>query len=60
MVKKYKLKDKLMPRKPSFLKLDYSDWAKLNSGQSVELDKIPELAKNYLEEAKSKIKKEVK
>ena len=32
MVKIYKLKDDLMPRKPSFLGLDYSDWAKLNSG----------------------------
>jgi hypothetical protein len=39
MAKKYKLKDELMPRKPSFLGLDYSDWAKLNSGKSVELDK---------------------
>ena len=56
MAKKYKLKDELMPRKPSFLRLDYSDWAKLNSGNSVELDRVPELAKNYLEEVKSKVK----
>jgi len=60
MVKIYKLKDDLMPRKPSFLGLDYSDWAKLNSGESVELKKLPELAKDYLEEVKAKIKKEVK
>ena len=56
MAKKYKLKDKLMPRKPSFLGLDYSDCAKLNSGKSIELDKMPELAKDYLEEVKSKVK----
>jgi len=56
MAKKYKLKDKLMPRKPSFLRLDYSDWAKLNGGKSVELDRVPELAKDYLEEVKSKVK----
>tara|TARA_R110002020_G_scaffold245590_3_gene459317 strand:+ start:98 stop:277 length:180 start_codon:yes stop_codon:yes gene_type:complete len=59
MVKKYKLKDKLMPRKPSFLKLAYSDWAKLNAGSSVKLDEVPEQAKDYLEEFKSK-GKEVK
>ena len=34
MAKKYKLKDEQIPRKPSFLGLDYSDWAKLNSGRS--------------------------
>jgi hypothetical protein len=60
MAKKYKLKDGLMPRKPSFLKLDYADWALLNSGKSVELKKVPTLAKDYLEEVKQKIKKEVK
>ena len=56
MAKKYKLKDAQIPRKPSFLGLDYSDWAKLNSGEAVELDKMPELAKDYLEEIKAKVK----
>ena len=60
MAKKYKLNDGLMPRKPSFLKLDYADLALLNSGKSVELKKVPTLAKDYLEEVKQKIKKEVK
>jgi len=60
MAKIYKLKEKVMPRKPSFMKLGYSDWAKLNSGESVELDQLPELAKDYLEEVNQKIKKEVK
>jgi len=45
MAKKYKLKDGLMPRKPSFLKLDKDSWYKLNRGKSVELDIVPDLAK---------------
>ncbi len=60
MAKKYKLKDGLMPRKPSFLKLGKEKWYLLNSGKSVELDVLPELAKDYIEEVKSKVKKEVK
>jgi hypothetical protein len=60
MAKKYKLKDGLLPRKPSFLKLGKENWYLLNSGKSVELDIVPELAKDYLEEVKSKVKKEVK
>jgi len=60
MAKTYKLKKDLMPRKPSFLKLDYKDWANLNNGQSVSLSVVPELAKDYIEEVKSKSKKEVK
>jgi|TARA_B100001287_G_C22516786_1_gene450845 hypothetical protein len=56
MAKKYKLKDKLMPSKPSYLKLDYSDWVQINGGKSVELENVPELAKDYLEEVKSKVK----
>ena len=60
MAKKYKLKDGLMPRKPSFLKLGKENWYLLNNGKSVELDIVPELEKDYLEEVKSKVKKEVK
>ena len=60
MAKKYKLKDGLMPRKPSFLKLGKEKWYLLNSGKSVELYIVPELAKDYLEEVNSKVKKEVK
>jgi len=56
MAKKYKLKDKSIPRKPSFLKLGKNNWYKLNTGRSVELDKVSELAKDYLEEVKVKIK----
>ncbi len=60
MAKKYKLKDGLMPRKPSFLKLGKEKLYLLNSGKSVELDGLPGLAKDYIEEVKSKVKKEVK
>jgi hypothetical protein len=49
-----------LPRKPSFLKLGKEKWYLLNSGKSVELDIVPELAKDYVEEVKSKVKKEVK
>tara|TARA_R100001230_G_C5612405_1_gene123665 strand:+ start:623 stop:802 length:180 start_codon:yes stop_codon:yes gene_type:complete len=59
MSKKYKLKDKLMPRRPSFLGLETSDWYELNAGNEVEIKKLPDLAKKYLEEVKSK-SKEVK
>lgn len=61
MAKKYKLKDKLMPRKPSFLKLHPEDWANLNGGKSIELDNVPSIAKDYLEEVKIKeVKKDGK
>tara|TARA_R100000406_G_scaffold82266_1_gene64397 strand:- start:228 stop:410 length:183 start_codon:yes stop_codon:yes gene_type:complete len=60
MAKKYKLKDKLMPRQPSFLGLDSNDWRLLNSGKVLKLDKLPKEAKIYLEEVESKEKKEVK
>jgi|TARA_R100000734_G_C3279683_1_gene73610 hypothetical protein len=56
MSKKYKLKDKLMPRRPSFLGLETSDWYELNAGNEVEIKKLPDLAKKYLEEVKSKSK----
>ena len=60
MAKKYKLKDKLMPRQPSFLGLDSNDWRLLNSGKVLKLDKLPKEDKIYLEEVESKEKKEVK
>ena len=60
MAKKYKLKDKLMPRQPSFLGLDSNDWRLLNSGKVLKLDKLPKEAKIYLEDVESKEKKEVK
>tara|TARA_R100000781_G_scaffold104619_1_gene68372 strand:+ start:168 stop:350 length:183 start_codon:yes stop_codon:yes gene_type:complete len=60
MAKTYKLKDGKMPRRPSFLGLDTPDWYKLNAGEKVELKELPELTKDYLEEVKTKIKKEVK
>ncbi len=60
MAKTYKLKDGKMPRRPSFLGLETSDWYELNAKNAVELKKVPEMAKKYLEEVKTKIKKEVK
>lgn len=60
MAKKYKLKDRLMPRQPSFLGLDSNDWRLLNSGKVLKLNKLPKEAKEYLEEVESKEKKEVK
>lgn len=62
MAKIYKLKEKTMPRQPSFLGLDPSDWYKLNAREDVELKSLPELVKEYVEEVKKiKIKsKEVK
>tara|TARA_R110000803_G_scaffold9824_4_gene30620 strand:+ start:1161 stop:1340 length:180 start_codon:yes stop_codon:yes gene_type:complete len=56
MVKKYKLKKDLMPSKPSFLKLGKRNWYDLNSGKTVELNKVSDLAKDYLEQVKVKIK----
>ena len=62
MAKIYKLKENTMPRQPSFLGLDPSDWYELNARNEVELKKLPELVKDYVEEVKKiKIKsKEVK
>jgi len=62
MAKIYKLKDKTMPRQPSFLGLDTNDWYELNARNNVELKSVPELVKDYVEEVKEvKVKsKEVK
>jgi hypothetical protein len=51
-----------MPRQPSFLGLDPSDWYELNARNEVELKSLPELVKDYVEEVKKiKVKsKEVK
>jgi len=62
MAKKYKLKEGIMPRQPSFLGLDPNDWYELNARNNVELKSVPELVKDYVEEVKEvKVKsKEVK
>ena len=62
MAKKYKLKDRTMPRQPSFLGVDTNDWYELNARNNVELKSVPELVKDYVEEVKEvKVKsKEVK
>ncbi len=63
MAKIYKLKENIMPRQPSFLGLDPSDWYELNARNEVELKSLPELVKDYVEEVKEikpKVKKEVK
>ena len=62
MAKKYKLKDRTMPRQPSFLGLDTNDWYELNARNNVELKSVPELVKDYVKEVKEvKVKsKEVK
>ncbi len=62
MAKIYKLKENTMPRQPSFLGLDPSDWYELNARNEVELKSLPELVKEYVEEVKKiKVKsKEVK
>ena len=52
MAKKYKLKDRTMPRQPSFLGLDTNDWYELNARNNVELKSVPELVKDYVEEVK--------
>lgn len=51
---KYKLKDKPMDMWDSYKGLGFKVWTKLNNGESVELKKVPDVAKPYL----VKIKKE--
>ena len=38
----------------SYKGLDPNDWAKLNNGKSVEMENIPEAAKEYVEAVGSK------
>ena len=43
-----KKKDMMIPQSDSFKGLSVNDWEKLNDGQKVKLDEIPELVKPYL------------
>ena len=45
-----------LPSSRSHQGLRYTDWFKLNSGKSIEIDSIPELIKDKVEEVKSKTK----
>ena len=59
---KVKKKDKVdsVPKFNSHSGFSRENWNKLNSGKVVDVDMIPEVAKDYVEEVKSKVKKEVK
>ncbi len=41
----------------SYFRLSYSDWLKLNSGGSIELNSIPQILKDKVEENEFKAKK---
>tara|TARA_B100001939_G_scaffold185107_1_gene159407 strand:+ start:4065 stop:4241 length:177 start_codon:yes stop_codon:yes gene_type:complete len=45
---------KRIPMFGSYKGLDPNDWAKLNNGKSVEMENIPEAAKEYVEAVGSK------
>ena len=45
---------KQIPMFGSYKGLDPEDWAKLNNGKSVEMENIPEAAKEYVEVVGSK------
>ena len=45
---KVKAKGKI-PRWDSYKQLGFKNWEKLNNGEIVELKKVPEIAKEYLE-----------
>lgn len=45
---------KRIPMFGSYKGLDPNDWAKLNNGKSVEMENIPEAAKEYVEVVGSK------
>jgi hypothetical protein len=49
MAKVKKKKDCMIPSSDSFKGLTFSDWEALNDGQAVELEKVPDMAKPYLE-----------
>ena len=53
MMAKYKSK-KHINESDSYKGLSTEDWEALNRGEAVDLDKVPEAAKDYLEEAKKK------
>ena len=44
-----KKKDCMIPSSDSYKGLSYEDWEALNDGQAVELEKVPDMAKPYLE-----------
>jgi|TARA_R100000149_G_C5792254_1_gene83260 hypothetical protein len=52
---KYKAK-KAIDRFDCYKGLKIDDWRDLNAGKVVDLDKVPNEAKEYLEEVKQKIK----
>ena len=60
MAKKYKLKEDKMPRGVDYCGLDTVNWVKLNKGNAVELDAVPENAKQYLREIKDQKIEKVK
>ena len=39
----------MIPSSDSFKGLSFSNWEALNDGQAVELEKVPDMAKPYLE-----------
>ena len=45
---------KQIPMWGSYKGLDPEDWAKLNNGKSVEIENVPEAAKEYVEVVGSK------
>ena len=49
MAKVKKKKDCMIPSSDSYKGLSFSDWEALNDGQAVELEKVPDMAKPYLE-----------
>ena len=49
MEKVKKKKDCMIPSSDSFKGLSFSNWEALNDGQAVELEKVPDMAKPYLE-----------
>tara|TARA_R110002012_G_scaffold3851_1_gene17873 strand:+ start:804 stop:974 length:171 start_codon:yes stop_codon:yes gene_type:complete len=50
---KYK-SNKYINESDSYKGLNTEDWEALNRGEAVDLDKVPEAAKDYLEEVKNK------
>ena len=53
MMAKYK-SNKFIDQFDSYKGLKKDDWEAFNRGEIVELDEVPEAAKDYLEEAKKK------
>lgn len=53
MMAKYKAK-KYINESDSYKGLTIEDWEAFNRGETVELDKVPEAAKGYIEKEKNK------